>query len=299
MEWSLLLGKENVVRIWQSPNGKLLHTLRGHVSAITSVAFSHDGSTLASGSLDGTVKLWNTTTFQERLTINSPSATPWKWDGKPLRISLPKIDAVAFHPRHDFIATSNINEGIQFWDGTSGAEMIAMSGHAAFTPIAFSSDGRLLATCDDHAGYNLFDTVTAAQIYPPPGKLAFGRLGGTGLMLPSSAPRLRAITFDASGTRLIGGSGNGRILCWDAKTGKQLNQVKAHQILTAIALSPDGKYLASSGWDGTIKLWNAVTLQLISILTGHSKEIGAIAFSPHECILVSSSRDRTLRFWRY
>ena len=298
-EWSLFQGRENVIRIWESQTGQLLYTLTGHLSAVTAVAFSLDGSLLASGSLDGTIKLWNAKTFQERLTLNQPSSKPWKFDGKPLRISLPKIDTVAFHPNQQFFAAGTINDYVSLWDCNSGEEIVLMGGHSAFTSIAFSSDGKLLATCDDHAGYNLFDVSKGEGIYPPSAKVVVGGIQDRGLTSPTLVPRLKTVNFSPNGTVLAGGGFKGSITLWNVGTGEKLYQFRGHKdIITSLAFSPDGKLLASSSWDSKIKLWNPETAEQMYILEGHTKEIYAIAFSPDGSTLVSSSADKTIRLWR-
>ena len=66
---------------------------------------------------------------------------------------------------------------------------------------------------------------------------------------------------------------------------------------SSIVFSPDGKILASGGWDNTIKLWDIATGKVISTLTGHQGRIWSVAFSPDGKTLVSGSEDRTIRLW--
>lgn len=295
--WSLLLGKENVIRLWDSHTRELLHTLVGHSSLVSSVAFSPDGSTLLSGSLDGTIKVWDTGTFQEQTTLNPVSSHPWKLDGKPWRISVPKIDAIALHPYQQWVAASDISEGVALWDRTSGKQMAYWGGHAAFTAIAFNPTGDLLATCDDHAGYNLYAMPTGQRVYPPDNKLVFGRIGRWSFA--TSAPSLKTLRFSLDGTVLAGGCLRGSIRFWDIATGKERSRIRAHQgCVTSLLFSAGGQYLASAGVDGKIKLWDRQTAQQICTFEGHTKEVRSLALSCDGSTLVSSSSDRTIRFWK-
>ncbi|HIK14644.1 MAG TPA: WD40 repeat domain-containing protein [Leptolyngbyaceae cyanobacterium M33_DOE_097] len=295
--WSLFLGKENVIRLWDSHTGVLLHQLEGHLSLVSALAFNADGSVLISGSLDGSIKLWNTRTLREQLTIDEASSFPWRFDGKPLRMSLPKVDAIALHPNQHWIAASAIDGTITLWDSRAKAKVCSFGGHEAFTSIAFNQDGTLLAACDEHAGYNLFDVPQGRKVYPPGGKLAFGRIDGVNL--PTRTLALRTITFSPNGNVLFGGSYHGLIIVWDVKTAKELARVNAHKgRVKALLFSATGEYFVSAGDDDQIKLWNAQTLEQICTFEGHRKEICAIALTPNGKTLVSSDADRKVYFWK-
>lgn len=300
--WSLFLGKENVIRIWDSRSGSLLHRLPGHSNFVSAVAFSSDGSTLMSGSLDGTIKLWNTRTFLTQFTIDESSPTPWKFDGKPLRMSLPKIDSIALHPNQKWIATGDISGGVTLWDIQSREKLIVIGEHEAFTSIAFSPDGTLLATCDDHAGYNLFDIPSGRRVYPPPGKFVFGRLDGTNWA--TFAPQLKTSTFSPDGKVLAGGCYRGTIRLWDIETGNEICKIKGSTAkgvkarISSLIFSKNGNHLISADCNGKIRVWDLQTRQCICVLEGHSREICSIALSPDGNTLVSSGLDRTVRFWK-
>lgn len=294
--WSLFLGKENVIRIWDSHTGSLLHTLTGHSNFVSSITFNLDGSILISGSLDGTIKLWNTRTFQELLSLNQASFTPWKFDGQLLRMSLPKIDSIALHPNQQWIAASDLSENLSIWDCIAKKRLSLAGGHEAFTAIALSPDGNLLATCDEHAGYNLFELPALRRIYPPVGKPVFGRFNG--VKFATTAPTLKAIAFSPDGAKLAGGCLKGSISLWDIATGKELYRIQGHKNrVRSLLFSLKGDHLISAGDDGKIKLWNSQTAQQRCVFEGHSKEVLAIALSPDEETLVSSGVDRTVRFW--
>jgi WD40 repeat protein len=300
--WSFFLGKENVIRIWDSRSGSLLYTLPGHSNFVSAVTFSLDGSTLISSSLDGTIKLWNTQTFQTQFTIDESSPTPWKFDGKPLRMSLPKIDSIVLHPNQRWLATGDISGCVTLWDIQSREKLIVIGEHEAFTSIALSPDGTLLATCDDHAGYNLFDVPSGRWIYPAPGAFVFGRLNGTNWA--TVAPQLKTITFSPDGKVLAGGCYRGTIRLWDIETGNEICKIKGSTAkgvkacISSLIFSRNGNYLISADSNGRISLWNLQTKQCMCTFEGHSREICSLALSPDGNTLVSSSLDRTVQFWR-
>lgn len=298
--YSLFLGQENVIKLWDSHTGQLLHVLAGHTKPGPSLVFNLDGSLLISGSLDGTIRAWDTHTLQECISIDKASPTPWKLDSKPLRSSLPKIDSIALHPNQKWIAAGNISGGVALWDLYSGDNIVGMGGHSAFTPIAFSPDGKLLATCDDHVGFNLCDISTGKRIYPQQGQAVFGRVSSSVSRTTwmTSAPNLISIAFSPDGAVLAGGSRQGLVTLWDLKTKQEIGKVKGHQkSITSLVFSPDGQFLISSSGDCMLKLWDFPSLQHVCTFAGHTHRICAAALSLDGKRLVSSSTDRTICFW--
>jgi WD40 repeat protein len=90
----------------------------------------------------------------------------------------------------------------------------------------------------------------------------------------------------------------GEVALWDLATHKQRQSFPGHSDLAlAVALSPDGKTLASAGWDQTVKLWNTVTGKEIATLRGHGKQVWCVAFSPTGKLLASGSADQTVKLW--
>lgn len=295
--WSAFLGKENVIRLWDSHTGELLSSLSGHTNFVSSVTFTLDGSLLMSGSLDGTIKLWNTQTFQAQFTFDESSPNLWKLDGKPLKMSLPKIDSIALHPNQHWVAAGDISGCVALWDCNLVAKIGLLGGHKASTPIAFSPDGTLLSTCDEHAGYNLFEIPSGNRIYPPAGKPMFGRFKS--LQFATAAPKLQALAFSPDGKRLAGGCLAGSIRLWETDTGKELYKITAHKAgVSSLIFSANGRHLISAGFDGKIKLWDGQQHQQLCTFEGHSKQVCALAVSSDGEFLVSSGVDRTVRLWK-
>jgi WD40 repeat protein len=107
---------------------------------------------------------------------------------------------------------------------------------------------------------------------------------------------VNAIALTPDGTTLIS-AGSGSITQWNLQTGVRSSLPGHEQIITSLALSPDGTLLASGSWDHTIKLWQLETGKLLHTLKGHTDAITAVAISPDGQTLISGSRDRTIRLW--
>jgi WD40 repeat protein/serine/threonine protein kinase len=116
--------------------------------------------------------------------------------------------------------------------------------------------------------------------------------------LHGPANPLTGVCFSPDGTRLASGLLDGAVLLWDARTGRQLLELKGNDVTaSSVALSPDGRSLASGSFDGTVRIWDARTGQQLLELKGHSAVVWSVAFSPDGSQLASGSSDKTVRLW--
>ena len=200
--------------------------------------------------------------------------------------------------------------GIWLYDARTGAEVALLSGHnGEVKSIAYSPDGKMLASA------GLDETVRLWN--PKTGENLATLMGHDGLVT--------GVAFSPDGKTLVSGSGDATVRLWSTETRRQLwssdtpqtrmqapkvrdvfgfesapgpFDVLAFRWVLAVAYSPDGKTLASSGSsDGTIQLWEAESGTHIRTLKGHTDTVRTLAFSPDGKTLVSGSKDDTLRVW--
>jgi uncharacterized protein (TIGR03067 family) len=115
-------------------------------------------------------------------------------------------------------------------------------------------------------------------------------------------PGLAAAALSGDGQWLAVGGGevhkSGTVTLWSAATGKVRFALAGHgDLVLALAFSPDGKTLASGGWDKSVRLWDVGTGNKLAVLRGHSRQVWSLAFSPDGKLLASGSEDRTARLW--
>src|SRR4051812_11725008 len=113
---------------------------------------------------------------------------------------------------------------------------------------------------------------------------------------------VNALAFSADGTRLFASGGQpglrGEVREWLVAEGKQLRIQEGHKdAIYSLALSPDGKILATGSYDQKIELWNAETGKQIRTLSGHNGCVFHLAFRPDGKLLASASADRTVKLW--
>lgn len=233
---------DKTIKLWQIETLEEICTLLGHSHAVKSVAFSPDGQILASGSWDKTIKLWDVNTGTEICTMT----------GHQLQ-----VNSVAFSPQGQLLASASYDRTIRLWQipGLEGSPRVlqnrpcysllgTLSGHAwAVLTVAFSPDGKILATGSDDNTIKLWEVNT--------GQLICTLVGHSWSVV--------AVAFTADGETLLSASCDKTVKLWRVSTAEEIVTLSGHvDSVSAVAVSKVRQLIASGSRDKTIKLWQLV-----------------------------------------
>jgi WD40 repeat protein len=255
--------------VWDVATGEKRRTLTGHKGWINAVAFGPDGTTLATGGNDGTVRLWDVATGKQRRTLTGHR-------GAVLDLS--------FDSEGGTLATGGADGTVRLWDPAGGGERrtINPGRTAQVYDVAFSPDGTLLAT----------NTATALSVWK-------AATGGQVDALPVKDGVINALAFGPDSRTLAYGLDNDGLHLWEEvatgkKFGKAPRRLTGHRDeVSDISFSPDGRSLATGSVEGgTARLWDTTTGQERHVFDhGRATEVYHMAFNARGTSLTTVSGD--------
>ncbi len=198
---------------------------------------------------------------------------------------------VTYSPDGRWLAASGTEHIITIWDTKSGKKVTTLPGvEHTNSPLTFSSDGQRMLCLD--LSQKIIRWIDLST-------------GKATLEIKEPTLRFAPVSATRDGTKIVAGSGGlfetdpgGEVKLWDGISGKELRQFKAHdKQIVALALSPDGKLLATASTDQTVRLWNLDTGERLYELGSFLRAPSSIQFSPDGKRVAASGRDRWLKIW--
>jgi len=280
----LALRNKDGIALWDAKSLQPLTTspINEHFSAVTALALSKDGKTLASASC---TELINNQCVKSEIVL---------WDahtgtviGNPLPGHKAYIYTVNFSPDGKVLASGSYDQTVNLWDISDPLNpfiIAILTEHTGYIEsVAFSPDGKLLASASDDQTIRLWDAHTGKPFGDP---------------LSGNTSTVNFVTFSPDSKTLASGGSDGTITLWDVATGKAIGDLQGHsETVWYMAFNPDGTILASGSHDKTVRLWNVANRQNIDTFTDHKNFVWSVAFSPDGKIVASSDDDGTIILW--
>jgi WD40 repeat protein len=285
---------DRTLKIWQTDEGRCLHTLEGDMGGITSTALSGDGHFALSGSTDAALKLWDVRTGDCL---------------RSCREDLDVLTSVALSADARLAVSASVDGTVHLWDVSAGRLLHIFHGHTCpVHSVALSPDGRLALS-----GSALFIIRNDGERLFTSGQMKVWETA-TGRCLPLFEDQhdpVTAVYLSPNARFALTGSGqaviqrdNGRFVqsgmihLWDLSACRCLRTFEGHGgAVTSVCMSFDGRYALSGSTDATMKLWEIGSGQCLRTFAGHADAVTSVSMSADGRFALSGSADRTLRVW--
>ncbi|HEY7125498.1 MAG TPA: protein kinase [Ktedonobacterales bacterium] len=303
-----------------------LLTYRGHSTNVYAVAWSPDGTRIASGAgaqptldVDHTVQVWESAAGTPLLTYRGHTQS---------------ISGMDWSPDSKLIASASYDGTVQVWEANAGASpLVTYRGHKNHVwDVAWSPDGNFIASCGADGTVQVWKAATGSLVYTYRRHLKgvasvewsrdgsqilsasydttvhiWDAFSGTlALKYTGHIDWVKSAVWSPDGTRVASGGGNNdlgldkdnSVQIWDAKTGNLLVTYTGHPLpVFGIIWSPDGAHIASCGADNNVRVWNAANADTLFSYSHHTNLVESLSWSPDGTRVVSGSDDKTAQVW--
>lgn len=280
-------SKDATVKLWDLGNGRELRTYRGSQDPVKALAWTRDGRWIAS-TAGNEIHIWDPETGKLKTALKGHEKPVW---------------ALAFHPDGQTLASGSEDTTVRLWDVEKGTETFNLNADLdkksrhPINAVVFSPNGKLVAAVNGNG---------QLQVWNPGLEKAKRLVVGLDAH-PSSTAYQVAFGEDTSVIYTSGSDNKAKHWVGVGPDGESLpnhgrpTPIEGHTSnVTALAVTRDGKFLATGSSDKTIRLWDVSTgtARLARVYQGHSEEVSSLAFSPDGRTLASGSSDQSVRLWR-
>jgi WD40 repeat protein len=292
-------------------DGTPIHDIEAHDGVVWWLAYSPDGSRIASAGADNVARVWDSVTCELLLTLEG---------------HLVELSSVAYSPDGTKIATASYDQTVRIWDSATGELLFRLTGHSGgVTGVAFSPDGTRLATACTDRFIRMWDMATGELLMSIPGhrdwvySIVFTKNGSMlfstssdrtirswdttygrpDLLLRGHSDQVFSVAISPDENFIATASQDATVRLWDiSKEGSfELFTIDYHDRVFDLSYAPDGTRFAAAGRDQLIHIWDSVSRQELLALEGHERIVQAVDFSPDSSLIASGSQDTTVRIW--
>jgi WD40 repeat protein/transcriptional regulator with XRE-family HTH domain len=259
-------GLRGDVRLWREEGKFLYRVWQAHTDRTFALAFDPHERTLASASLDGSVKLWE---------VDSGTLLWSSWQTKG-------TTCLAFAPDGRLLASGGLDATVRLWDLKVGTPLEELPHPGPVFALAWSPDGRVLASGSFDRTIRLWD----------------GQEGTLRAVLQGHNGIVYGLAFTPDNRQLLSGSDDGTLRLWDVERAQPVRVLQGYAaFLYDLAWGPDGTKLASAGSETVVSIWEVASARRSQVLDGHRVTVYGLAWRPDGSLLASSGWDSTIRLW--
>lgn len=274
-------SSDNCVGVWDTESGALLGMLEGHTSRVWDVSSAPSGRLLASGSADGTVRLWSA-----QQASDAKHACVGVLGGAH---DAGDVYSVQFHPGESHLVSGGYDKTLRLHDVRTGQVIKTFVGHqAAVSSVAFNPYGNLIISGSKDSTIKFWDIVSGVCV-----RTFSSHLG-----------EVTSVACNRSGSMLVSSSKDNSNRLWDMRAARPVRRFKGHQNTSKnfvrASFGPDETLVVGGSEDGYVYIWDVESAQIVQRL--RACERGAV-FSAVWCrqqsLLASCGNDGDVRLWWY
>lgn len=303
-------GFDCCVRVWDVQAAKLVVNFHpgfkegdaeivGHDATVSHVAFSADGTEVASADWGGRVCVWDLKAHRQRVALEGHKgavnclgylSAGMEWSGSKLAQRIGKRTLGLAGYRSTFLLSGGADGTLRIWNTMSGNESRCVPGFGPVSHFALDPDGQ-----------HVWLAVTPRERPPHHFFLADLRKSEQSVVFATQVPGIRHVAVAGDERHVAVSSADERVRVW--AIGDRLNKDPDHDQrasqgeLLGVAFSADSRLLASAGSDGTVKLWNPETGDLLATCRGHQGDARDVAFCPDGQRMASCGKDGRVLIW--
>lgn len=304
------------------PQGTVFVTYHGHRLPVYAIAWSPDGTRIASASQDGTVHVWDAATGLRSFRYHGHRGS---------------VNAVAWSPNGSYIASASSDTTVQVWDalqtGEGSASLYTYRGHSGnMRTLAWSADNTRIASGGDDKTVQVWDAKDGThhfsyvghvnQIWsvawsPDNTRIASASVDRTAQVWSAiqSQPNVTAqralaiykkhtnevksVAWSPDSTRVVSASNDRTVQVWDPTSGQHFLTYTGHaDVLNAVAWTPNDRRIVSGSGDYSVRIWDAFSEKQLFVFSGHQLAVHSVAWSPNKQHIASASDDWSVQVWQ-
>ena len=233
---------------------------------VIQVAWSPDGGMIASGSIDGTIRIRDVKNWEILRTIKT-------------RLD---ISSIEWNPNSKMIAAGSWKDGVvRIWD-TQNKKLEKITGNGGMiSSVAWSSDGARIATGSDNNTVRIWNVQDKKLLH----------------IFSGHSHNIESVAWSPDDRMIAFGSDDGTVRIWDVNKWEELHILQHERTVLSAAWSPDSTMIVSGSLDGNVRIWNTRNGELLRTFTGHKKWVNSVAWSPDGTTIASGSLDGNVRIW--